>query len=428
MFYTVIGTQWGDEGKGKIVDWLSSKADAVVRFQGGNNAGHTLKIKNKVFKLNLLPSGIIRGKKCIIGNGVVLDPWALQEEILKLKKQGIKINSKNLQIAENICLILPLHKVLDSINESNRGKENLGTTKKGIGPAYEDKIGRRSIRLCDLSNKKILKKKLDNLILFHSLRLRKSTMKINVNKILKDLILIYKTLKKFSYPVWISINKLGKKNKLILFEGAQGSLLDIDFGTYPYVTSSNTSSGQIFAGTGFGIKQNNKVFGITKAYTTRVGAGPFPTELNNKIGDYLGKKGKEFGTVTLRKRRCGWFDANLVRQSVIISGVENIVLTKLDVLDELDELKICIGYRINGKNFNYLPFDENLQSKAKPIYKKTQGWQKSTYGLTKWSDLPAAAKNYIKTIEKIIGVDVAIISTGPERSQTIDRKKILGNL
>ena len=428
MFYTVIGTQWGDEGKGKIVDWLSSKAEAVVRFQGGNNAGHTLKIKKKVFKLNLLPSGIIRGKKCIIGNGVVLDPWALQEEILKLKKQGIKINSKNLQIAENICLILPLHKILDSINESNRGRESLGTTKKGIGPAYEDKIGRRSIRLCDLSDKKILKRKLDNLILFHSLRLRKSKMNINVKKILKDLISIYKTLKKFSYPVWITINKLGKKNKLILFEGAQGSLLDIDFGTYPYVTSSNTSSGQIFAGTGFGFKQNNKVFGNTKAYTTRVGAGPFPTELNNKIGDYLGKKGKEFGTVTLRKRRCGWFDANLVKQSVMISGVENIVLTKLDVLDELDELKICIGYKINGKKFDYLPFGENLQSKVKPIYKKIQGWQKSTYGLTKWSALPAEAKNYIKTIEEIIGVDISIISTGPERSQTIDRKKILGNL
>ena len=428
MFYTVIGTQWGDEGKGKIVDWLSSKAEAVVRFQGGNNAGHTLKIKNKVFKLNLLPSGIIRGKKCIIGNGVVLDPWALQEEIIKLKKQGIKINSKNLKIAENICLILPLHKILDSINESNRGRESLGTTKKGIGPAYEDKIGRRSIRLCDLSDQKILKRKLDNLISFHSLRLKKSKMNINVKRILKDLVSVYKTLKKYSYPVWITINKLGKKNKLILFEGAQGSLLDIDFGTYPYVTSSNTSSGQIFAGTGFGLKQNNIVFGITKAYTTRVGAGPFPTELNNKIGDYLGKKGKEFGTVTLRKRRCGWFDANLVKQSVIISGVENIVLTKLDVLDELDELKICIGYRINGKKFDYLPFGENLQSKAKPIYKKTQGWQKSTYGLTKWSDLPAAAKNYIKTIEEIIGVNIAIISTGPERSQTIDRKKILGNL
>ena len=428
MFYTVIGTQWGDEGKGKIVDWLSSKAEAVVRFQGGNNAGHTLKIKKKVFKLNLLPSGIVRGKKCIIGNGVVLDPWALQEEIIKLKKQGIKINSKNLKIAENICLILPLHKILDSINESNRGRESLGTTKKGIGPAYEDKIGRRSIRLCDLSDQKILKRKLDNLISFHSLRLKKSKMNINVKRILKDLVSVYKTLKKYSYPVWITINKLGKKNKLILFEGAQGSLLDIDFGTYPYVTSSNTSSGQIFAGTGFGLKQNNKVFGITKAYTTRVGAGPFPTELNNKIGDYLGKKGKEFGTVTLRKRRCGWFDANLVKQSVIISGVENIVLTKLDVLDELDELKICIGYRINGKKFDYLPFGENLQSKVKPIYKKIQGWRKSTYGLTKWSDLPAAAKNYIKAIEKIIGVDIAIISTGPERSQTIDRKKILGNL
>ena len=428
MFYTIVGTQWGDEGKGKIVDWLSSQADLVVRFQGGNNAGHTIKVNENIYKLNLLPSGIIRNKKCLIGNGVVLDPWALMNEISNLTDQKILIDKNNLLIAENVCLILPIHKLIDEINELSRGNNIIGTTKKGIGPAYEDKIGRRSIRLCDLSDKKILKRKLDNLILFHSLRLRKSKININANKILKDLISIYKILKKFSYPVWITINKLGKRNKLILFEGAQGSLLDIDFGTYPYVTSSNTSSGQIFAGTGFGLKQNNKVFGITKAYTTRVGTGPFPTELNNKIGDYLGKKGKEFGTVTLRKRRCGWFDANLVKQSVIISGVENIVLTKLDVLDELDELKICIGYRINGKKFDYLPFGENFQSKAKPIYKKVQGWQKSTYGMTKWSDLPTAAKNYITTIEKIIGVDIAIISTGPERSQTIDRKKILGNL
>ena len=428
MFFTVIGTQWGDEGKGKIVDWLSSKADYVARFQGGNNAGHTIKVDDNVYKLNLLPSGIIRNKKCLIGNGVVLDPWALINEIRNLRNQKIQIDKDNLFIAENVCLILPIHKLIDEINELSLGNNLIGTTKKGIGPAYEDKIGRRSIRLCDLSDQKILKRKLDNLISFHSLRLKKTKTNINVKRILKDLVSIYKTLKKYSYPVWITINKLGKKNKLILFEGAQGSLLDIDFGTYPYVTSSNTSSGQIFAGTGFGLKQNNKVFGITKAYTTRVGAGPFPTELNNKIGDYLGKKGKEFGTVTLRKRRCGWFDANLVKQSVIISGVENIVLTKLDVLDELDELKICIGYRINGKKFDYLPFGENLQSKVKPIYKKIQGWRKSTYGLTKWSDLPVAAKNYIKTIETIIGVDIAIISTGPERSQTIDRKKILGNL
>ena len=419
MFYTVIGTQWGDEGKGKIVDWLSSKADAVVRFQGGNNAGHTLKIKNKVFKLNLLPSGIIRGKKCIIGNGVVLDPWALQEEILKLKKQGIKINSTNLQIAENICLILPLHKILDSINESNRGRESLGTTKKGIGPAYEDKIGRRSIRLCDLSDQKILKRKLDNLISFHSLRLKKSKMNINVKRILKDLVSVYKTLKKYSYPVWITINKLGKKNKLILFEGAQGSLLDIDFGTYPYVTSSNTSSGQIFAGTGFGLKQNNKVFGITKAYTTRVGAGPFPTELNNKIGDYLGKKGKEFGTVTLRKRRCGWFDANLVKQSVIISGVENIVLTKLDVLDELNELNFCVAYELNGKKIDYFPAAVEDQLKIKPIYKTFDGWKTSTNGVKNINDLPENAKKYLFAIEDFIGAKISSISTSPERDDTI---------
>ncbi len=428
MFYTVIGTQWGDEGKGKIVDWLSSNADVVVRFQGGNNAGHTIKIDKKIFKLNLLPSGIIRGKKCIIGNGVILDPWALRDEIQKLTKQGISIDSKNLQIAENICLILPLHKDLDGINEASRGKDNIGTTKKGIGPAYEDKIGRRAIRLCDLSETSLTKKKLENLISHHSQRLNYSNKDIEVDKILTQLLEVYEEIKKYSFPIWKSINDLGKKNKIILFEGAQGALLDIDFGTYPYVTSSNTSSGQVFAGTGFGIKDNHKIFGITKAYTTRVGSGPFPSELNDQIGDYLGDKGQEFGTVTKRKRRCGWFDANLVKQTVMISGVNNIVLTKLDVLDELDKIKICTGYEINGVNYDYLPFNEILQEKAKPIYESIDGWKESTYGIKNWNDLPENAKNYIKFLEKIICTDISIISTGPERNQTIDRKGILRNI
>ena len=428
MFYTVIGTQWGDEGKGKIVDWLSLKADAVVRFQGGNNAGHTLKIDNKVFKLNLLPSGIIRGKNCIIGNGVILDPWALKEEIIKLENQGIEINTKNLQIAENICLILPIHKILDGINEEGRGEENIGTTKKGIGPAYEDKIGRRSIRLCDLNDKDLVRKKIKNLVSYHSLRLKYFKKEIDEDKLFFDLLDVYKDISIYSSPVWKKINDLGKKNKIILFEGAQGALLDIDFGTYPFVTSSNTSSGQIFAGTGFGIKNGHEVFGITKAYTTRVGSGPFPTELHDKIGDYLGTKGQEFGTVTKRKRRCGWFDANLVRQTIQISGINHIVLTKLDVLDDLEEIKICVGYNINGEKYDYLPFNENQQKEIKPIYEIMPGWKEKTFGIKKWNDLPLNAKKYINYLEKIIETKISIISTGPERTQTIDKNNILGSI
>jgi len=428
MFYTVIGTQWGDEGKGKIVDWLSSKADVVVRFQGGNNAGHTLKIKEKVFKLNLLPSGIIRGKQCIIGNGVILDPWALEEEIQTLKDQDILINSKNLQIAENICLILPLHKILDEINEKRRGEEKLGTTKKGIGPAYEDKIGRRAIRLCDLSDKKLLRKKISNLISFHSISLMHFGKKINEANLINKLLEVFNKISQYSAPTWKILNDFGKSDKVILFEGAQGALLDIDFGTYPFVTSSNTSSGQIFAGTGFGIKDNHKVFGISKAYTTRVGSGPFPSELFDKIGDYLVSKGKEFGTVTKRKRRCGWFDTILVKQTVQISGVSDIILTKLDVLDELKEIKICVGYKINNSNYDYLPFNENLQKIILPVYKTMQGWQSSTFGITEWSDLPENAQNYINYIEEVIETRISIISTGPERSQTIDRNNILSNI
>tara|TARA_B110000263_G_C15286224_1_gene500923 strand:+ start:612 stop:1898 length:1287 start_codon:yes stop_codon:yes gene_type:complete len=428
MFYTVVGTQWGDEGKGKIVDWLSSKADVVVRFQGGNNAGHTIVIDEKTYKLNLLPSGIIRGKKCIIGNGVILDPFALIEEIKNLQSQGLIINNTNLIIAENTCLILPIHKIIDEMNELERGNETIGTTKKGIGPAYEDKIGRRSIRLCDLNHSQLLEKKLIEIINFHTPRLERYEKKIDLNQVLKNLLELSDFLINFSKPVWKIINEIGEKNNFILFEGAQGALLDIDFGTYPYVTSSNTSAGQIFSGTGFGIKKNHTVFGITKAYTTRVGSGPFPTELDDDIGKYLGEKGKEFGTVTMRKRRCGWFDANLVKQSVKISGITNIVLTKLDVLDEIDVIKICVGYELEGKYYDYLPFNEFDQLNVKPIYESLPGWQESTYGIKKWHDLPKKAKDYIFFIEKLVDTKISIISTGPERTQTIDKEDLLRNI
>lgn len=428
MFYTVIGTQWGDEGKGKFVDWLASKVDTVVRFQGGNNAGHTLQINDRTFKLNLLPSGIIRGKKCIIGNGVVLDPWALLEEIKKLSNQNISISPNNLMIAENICLILPLHKILDESNEKYRGKDIIGTTKKGIGPAYEDKVGRRSIRLCDLTNDELLRKKISNLILFHSLRLNHIGRKIDTLELFKQLKDINEKIQSYSQPTWKILYEIGKKNETILFEGAQGALLDIDFGTYPYVTSSNTTSGQIFPGSGFSIRTNHKIFGITKAYTTRVGYGPFPTELTDKIGDHLIEKGNEFGTVTKRKRRCGWFDVNLVKQSIKISGVDDIVLTKLDVLDELKEIKICIGYNIEDVQYDYLPFNESLQTIIKPIYKIFPGWQKSTFGIKKFSDLPVNAHKYIDFIEDMVETNISVISTGPERSQTIDKNNYLDSI
>jgi len=428
MFYTVIGTQWGDEGKGKIVDWLSSKADTVVRFQGGNNAGHTIQIEDKIYKLNLLPSGIIRGKKCIIGNGVVLDPWALYDEIQKLNDQGIKVDQNRLMIAENICLILPLHKIIDELNEKARGEEYIGTTKKGIGPAYEDKVGRRSIRLCDLQDKVLLSKKISNLISFHKYRLNHYGKNINELDLLKELQDINNKIHSYSCPAWKILNELGKKNETILFEGAQGSLLDVDFGTYPYVTSSNTSAGQIFAGSGFGIRNKHKVFGITKSYTTRVGSGPFPTELDNNIGDHLVKRGKEFGTVTKRKRRCGWFDANLVKQSVKINGINDIVLTKLDVLDEIEEIKVCVGYSINNNHYDYLPFSETLQNNIKPIYKTLPGWRQSTYGLKTWSDLPINAQKYIEFIQSMIESKISVISTGPERSQTIDKNNYLNSI
>ena len=427
MFYTIVGTQWGDEGKGKIVDWLSSKADYVARFQGGNNAGHTIKVDDNVYKLNLLPSGIIRNKKCLIGNGVVLDPWALINEIRNLRNQKIQIDKDNLFIAENVCLILPIHKLIDEINELSLGNNLIGTTKKGIGPAYEDKVGRRAIRLCDLSDHDNLKNKIKILYNFHEPRLSKFKKSLDFEKTCEELVKISTEIINFSAPVWKIINDAGKENKFILFEGAQGSLLDIDFGTYPYVTSSNTSAGQIFSGTGFGIKDNHNVLGITKAYTTRVGSGPFVTELDNEIGDHFVEKGQEFGTVTKRKRRCGWFDTVLVGQSIAINGITDVVLTKLDVLDELEEIQVCVGYETKHKKYNYLPFDENIQNILMPIYETIPGWQESTFGLTSWDDLPKKAQNYISFLESKIQKNISIISTGPDRAHTIDRNNLLGN-
>ena len=427
MFYTIVGTQWGDEGKGKIVDWLSSKADYVARFQGGNNAGHTIKVDDNVYKLNLLPSGIIRNKKCLIGNGVVLDPWALINEIRNLRNQKIQIDKDNLFIAENVCLILPIHKLIDEINELSLGNNLIGTTKKGIGPAYEDKVGRRAIRLCDLSDHNNLKNKIKSLYNFHGPRLSKFKKSLDFEKTCEELVKISTEIINFSAPVWKIINDAGKENKFILFEGAQGSLLDIDFGTYPYVTSSNTSAGQIFSGTGFGIKDNHNVLGITKAYTTRVGSGPFVTELDNEIGNHFVEKGQEFGTVTKRKRRCGWFDTVLVGQSIAINGITDVVLTKLDVLDELEEIQVCVGYETKHKKYNYLPFDENIQNILMPIYETIPGWQESTFGLTSWDDLPKKAQNYISFLESKIQKNISIISTGPDRAHTIDRNNLLGN-
>ena len=426
MFYTIVGTQWGDEGKGKIVDWISSKADLIVRYQGGNNAGHTIKVDENVYKLNLLPSGIINNRKCAIGNGVVLDPWALISEINNLNKVGIKIDSKNLYIAENICLILPIHKLLDEINETARGNKTIGTTKKGIGPAYEDKIGRRAIRICDLKYPNLLKSKINILHEHHNDKLLKHN--ININNYYDELLSMSDYLSSFSVPLWKIINEMGNNNKVIVFEGAQGSMLDIDFGTYPYVTSSNTISGQIFSGTGFSNRNNHKILGITKAYTTRVGSGPFPTELNDNIGEHLGVRGQEFGTVTKRKRRCGWFDSVLLKQSINLNGITDIVLTKLDVLDQLEEIKVCIGYDIEGKKYDYLPSSEFLYEKIKPVYKTIAGWQTSTAGISNFSNLPNKAIDYIKTLEDLMEIKISIVSTGPDRKETIDINGTLLNI
>ena len=417
----VIGAQWGDEGKGKIVDWLSEKADVIVRFQGGDNAGHTLVVNNITYKLKLLPSGIVRKNKIsVIGNGVVVDPWSLLNEIRQMKKLGIKITSKNLYIAENATLILPMHKELDGIREDLKSREKIGTTRKGIGPAYEDKVGRRGIHLIDLADKKNLSKKIDT-ILFHHNIIRKGLgkNKINKKKMINDLRKISSKVLKYSQPVWKKIEEFKKKKKTILFEGAQGVLLDIDHGTYPFVTSSNTVAGSIFAGTGCSPDTVNYILGIVKSYTTRVGRGPFPTELKNQLGKKMGYRGKEFGTVTNRKRRCGWFDAVLVKQSCVISGINAIALTKIDVLDEFKDLYICVAYYLNGKKINYFPISLGDQIKVKPIYKRFDGWLKSTSGVKQWKKLPKNAQKYVSFIKKFCNVKISSVSTSPKREDTI---------
>jgi len=417
----VVGSQWGDEGKGKIVDWLSSQADVVVRFQGGHNAGHTLVINGVTYKLSLLPSGIVRKNKIsIIGNGVVVDPWALLDEIKKLKSKGIDINDKNLIISEAVTLILPFHRELDEIRENQAGKEKIGTTRKGIGPAYEDKVGRRSIRLMDLLSDKDLDNKLETALLHHN-SIRKGLGKeiYKKDEIKNKLLKIAPEIIVYAAPVWKKIDEFKQQGKKILFEGAQGILLDVDHGTYPFVTSSNTVASTAATGSGCGPDTIKYVLGITKAYTTRVGEGPFPTELKNNIGELLGKRGKEFGTVTSRKRRCGWFDGVLVRQTIKISGINGIALTKLDVLDEFDEIKMCIHYELDGKKIDYLPTSSKDQFKVKPIYKTFPGWKTSTQGVRNINELPEKARNYIIAVEDFIGAKISSISTSPEREDTI---------
>lgn len=417
----VVGAQWGDEGKGKIVDWLSERADVIARFQGGHNAGHTLVIGNTVFKLSLLPSGIVRaGKLAVIGNGVVLDPWALFSEIDRLSAQGVQISTENLMIAENAPLILPLHQDLDKLREEAAGKAKIGTTGRGIGPAYEDKVGRRTIRVADLGDEETLDSRLDRLLAHHdALRQGLGAEPIDRADLKARLMDIAPKLLPYAQPVWKVMNEARKAGKRILFEGAQGSLLDIDFGTYPYVTSSTTMSGMAASGTGMGPGAIDFVLGIVKAYTTRVGEGPFPTELHDADGKRLGERGHEFGTVTGRQRRCGWFDAVLVRQTCAISGVKGIALTKLDVLDGFRTLKICVGYEIGDQKYDYLPTAAALQEKVTPIYEEMDGWQDSTAGARSWADLPAEAIKYVRRVEELIQCPVALLSTSPERDDTI---------
>ncbi|MEM8799607.1 MAG: adenylosuccinate synthase [Pseudomonadota bacterium] len=417
----VVGSQWGDEGKGKIVDWLSERADAVVRFQGGHNAGHTLVIDGKVYKLSLLPSGIVReGKVSIIGNGVVVDPWALVDEIDRLTEQGVAITPDRLKLSDRAALILPFHRELDALREDASEGVKIGTTRRGIGPAYEDKVGRRALRVCDLADESAISERLDSLLTHHNaLRRGLGHPPINKDAVTRQLLEIAPKILPFAAPVWRDIEGAIGRGERILFEGAQGTMLDVDYGTYPFVTSSQTLAGQAAAGAGAGPGALDFVLGITKAYTTRVGSGPFPTEQDNQIGHHLGERGHEFGVVTGRKRRCGWFDAVMVRQAVVVGGIDGIALTKLDVLDGMDELKICVGYRLHGKDIDHLPADMAGQAAVEPVYETLEGWQESTMGARSWADLPATAIKYIRRIEELIGAPVAMLSTSPERDDTI---------
>lgn len=419
----VVGSQWGDEGKGKIVDWLSERADVVVRFQGGHNAGHTLVIDGVSYKLSLMPSGVVRpGKLAVIGNGVVVDPHALLAEIDKLAGQGVKVTPENLRIADNATLILSVHRELDGMREDAAAATGtkIGTTRRGIGPAYEDKVGRRAIRVMDLAEPEALAAKVERLLAHHNaLRRGFGVAEVAHETLMQELAAITDRVLPFRDTIWLLLDKERRRGARILFEGAQGSLLDIDHGTYPFVTSSNTVAGQAAAGSGMGPGSLGYILGITKAYTTRVGEGPFPTELNDEVGQFLGERGHEFGTVTGRKRRCGWFDAALVRQSVATNGITGIALTKLDVLDGLDELKICVGYMLDGERIDHLPASQAQQARVEPVYITLEGWKESTVGARKWADLPAQAIKYVRQVEELIGAPVALLSTSPERDDTI---------
>ena len=417
---TVIGGQWGDEGKGKIVDWLASRADVVVRFQGGHNAGHTLVVGDQVYKLSLLPSGIVRGTLSLIGNGVVLDPWHFRDEVAKLAGQGVQMTPDNLQVAETCPLILPIHRDLDGLREDASGAGKIGTTRRGIGPAYEDKVGRRAIRVCDLAHLDDLGPQLDRLCAHHdALRAGFGEPPVDRAKLMTDLREIAAFVLPFAKPVWRTLDAAKTAGKRILFEGAQGVLLDVDHGTYPFVTSSNTIAGTAAGGSGMGPAAAGFVLGIVKAYTTRVGSGPFPTEQDNEVGERLGTRGHEFGTVTGRKRRCGWFDAVLVRQAAAVSGITGIALTKLDVLDGLETLRICTGYELDGATYDYLPPHPQDQHRVSPVYEDIPGWSQSTAGARSWADLPAEAVKYIRRVEELIRCPVALVSTSPEREDTI---------
>ena len=416
----VIGAQWGDEGKGKVVDWLASRADIVVRFQGGHNAGHTLVVGNQTYKLSLLPSGVVRGKLGIIGNGVVVDPEALLAEIARVRAQGLVVTPENLRIAENATLILPLHSALDQARENARGDRKIGTTGRGIGPAYEDKVARRAIRVCDLAEPETLADKLDELLLHHNTLLQGLGAKtFSKDLLLARLLELAPQILPYAEPVWIRLDEARRAGKRILFEGAQAVMLDVDHGTYPFVTSSNTVAATAAAGSGMGPSAVGHVLGIAKAYATRVGSGPFPSELHDEIGQGLGARGREFGTVTGRPRRCGWFDAAMVRQAVKVGGIHGIALTKLDVLDGLPELKICTGYMIDGKEFRHLPSAQGAQAKAQPVYETMEGWPGSTAGARTWAALPAQAIKYVRRIEELVEAPVTLVSTSPDRDDTI---------
>jgi adenylosuccinate synthase len=416
----VVGAQWGDEGKGKIVDWLSEQADVVVRFQGGHNAGHTLVIEGTTYKLSLLPSGVVRGKLSVIGNGVVLDPQALIDEISRLEMQGLKITPGILRVASNVPLILPLHRELDAAREASNAGTRIGTTKRGIGPAYEDKVGRRAIRLMDLAEPDTLPAKVERLLAHHNALRRGLVMEeVDAEVLTASLRSLAPQVLPYMDAVWRLLDEERRAGKRILFEGAQGALLDVDHGTYPFVTSSSTVAGAAAAGSGLGPGAIDYVLGIAKAYTTRVGEGPFPTELHDAIGARIGEKGREFGVVTGRKRRCGWFDAVLVRQTVSTSGIDGIALTKLDILDGFDEIRICVAYKLDGREIDHLPASEGGQARVEPVYETFEGWSQSTAGARSWVDLPAQAIKYVRRVEELTGAPVAILSTSPERNDTI---------